>query len=70
MDSPFEAHANSEMIPDDKLREALLALLDNATSLVGLFVEVVQNFKQLLEALLKIFASTTGQQELRYLLGQ
>ena len=70
----FEAYARSVRIPDDKLSDALLALLDDAAfrayDLLGLNGEVVRDFKQLSEALSTRFAPTTGQQELRFLLGQ
>ena len=51
----FEAYARSVRIPDDKLSNALLALLDDAAfrayDLLGLDGEVVRDFKQLSEAL-------------------
>ena len=61
-------------IPDDKLPDALLALLDDtafrAYDLLGLDESVVRHFKQLTKALSKRFAPSTGQLELRFLLGQ
>ena len=61
-------------IPNDKLPDALLALLDDAVfrayDLLGLDKGVVRDFKQLMKALSKRFAPSTGQQELRFLLGQ
>ena len=70
----FEAYASSVRIPDGKLPDAMLALLDDAAfrayDLLGLDVEVAKDFKQLSEALLKRFAPAAGQQELRFLLGQ
>lgn len=70
----FEAYARSVKIPDDKLPDALLALLDDAAfrayDLLGLDESVVRDFKQLTKALSKRFAPSTGQPELRFLLGQ
>ena len=70
----FEAYARSVRIPDEKLPDALLALLDDAAfrayDLLGMDEDVVRDFKQLTEALSKRFAPSTGQQELRFLLGQ
>ena len=67
-------YARSVRIPDDKLPDALLALLDDAAfrayDLLGLDEGVVRDFKQLTTALSKRFAPSTGQQELRFLLGQ
>ena len=61
-------------IPDDKLPDALLALLDDtafrAYDLLSLDESVVQDFKQLTKALSKRFAPSMGQPELRFLLGQ
>ena len=50
----FEAYARSVRIPDVKLSNPLLALLDDAFrayDLLGLDGEVVRDFKQLSEAL-------------------
>ena len=68
----FEAHTRSVKIPDDKLSDALLALLDDAAfrayDLLGWDESVVRDFKQLTEALSKRFAPSTEQPELRVLL--
>jgi len=70
----FEAYSRAVRIPDDKLSDALLALLDDAAfrafDLLGLDDATVKDYKQLVEALLKRFAPCAGQQELRFLLGQ
>lgn len=71
----FEAYTRAVRIPDDKLSDALLALLDDAAfrafDLLGLPEETVKDYKQLVDALKeKRFAPGAGQQELRFLLGQ
>ena len=70
----FEAYSRAVKIPDDKLSDALLALLDDAAfrafDLLGLEEETAKDYKQLVEALRKRFAPCAGQQELRFLLGQ
>ena len=70
----FEAYSRAVKIPDDKLSDALLALLDDAAfrafDLLGLEEATAKDYKQLVEALRKRFAPCAGQQELRFLLGQ
>ena len=68
----FEAHARSVRFPLEQLCDALLALLDDATfrafDLLSLSEEKSQDYKLLVEALTKWFSSSTGQQEVKWLL--
>ena len=70
----FEAYARSVKIPEAQLSNALLALLDDAAfrayDLLGLAEDTSQDYKLLIQALSKRFSPCTGQQELRWLLGQ
>ena len=70
----FESYARAAKIPQDQLSDALLALLDDAAfrafDLLGLTEAVRADYKQLVEALSRRFASTTGEPALRFQLGQ
>ncbi len=70
----FEAYARSTRITDGQMSDALLALLDDAAfrayDLSGITEETSRDYKQLVKALSKRFAPSTGRQELRWLLAQ
>ena len=70
----FEAYTHAVKIPDDKLSDALLALLHDAAfrvfGLLGLLQETVKDSKQLVDTLKKRFTPGVGQHELRFLLAQ
>jgi len=68
----FEAYARSVRLPQEQQCDALLALLDDAAfrafDLLGLSEETSRDYKLLVEALTKRFSSSTGQQEVKWLL--
>ena len=70
----FESYARAAKIDEAQLSDALLALLDDAAfrafDLLGLTEDVRADYKQLVEALSRRFASTTGEPALRFQLGQ
>ena len=70
----FEAYTRAVKIPDDKLSDALLALLHDtafrAFDLLGLLEETVKDSKWLVDTLKKRFTPGVGQHELRFLLAQ
>ncbi len=70
----FEAYARSVKIPVGQLCDSLLALLDDAAfrafDLLRLSEEDVKDYKKLVAALTRRFASAAGEAELRFQLGQ
>ena len=70
----FEAYARAATVPEEQLSDALLALLDDAAfrafDLLGLTSVVRADYKQLVAALSRRFAPTTGEPALRLQLGQ
>ena len=70
----FEAYARAVRTPQAQLCDSLLASLDDAAfrafDLLGLGEEITTDYKQLTEALSKRFSPATGQQELRWQLGE
>ena len=70
----FEAYCRAVGTPHDRMCDSLLALLDDASfrafDLLELTEETQKDYKLLLGALTKRFSPSTGQQELRLLLGQ
>ena len=74
METKIRVICESSKNPQDQLSDALLALLDDAAfrafDLLGLTAEAVRaDYKQLVEALSRRFASTTGEPALRFQLG-
>ena len=70
----FESYAKAVKVADEQISDALLSLLDDsafrAFDLLGLTEEQVRDYKQLVGALKKRFAPTTGEAELRFQFGQ
>ena len=70
----FEAYARSVKIPVGQMCDSLLALLDDAAfrafDLLGLSDEEKTDYKKLIAALSRRFASVAGEAELRFQLGQ
>ena len=67
----IKSYAKAVKIADEQISDALLALLDDAAfDLLGLTEGQVRDYKQLVGALAKRFAPTTGEAELRFQFGQ